>query len=350
MKLSEILIKKNNNLDIFRLLAASLVVYGHAGAIAPGSNWTDFVIYLVGFDYSGSLAVKTFFFLSGLVVTNSLLHNSDIPRFIINRAFRIFPALIAVVFISAILIGPVVSSLPFHQYFADGTVYSYIGDNVIFKTAYILPGVFDDNPYPSAVNGSLWSLAYEVALYIGLLVLYFIGIFKSRIALFALFFLFLLDSLIGNQLLFTYRPANHEIDYLLPCFAIGVMFACFKESLSINVFSVVFFLVGFLYFKGTIIQAYCFYVFLFVSILYMASRSWLIRFKPSKDLSYGIYLWGFVIQQTMIYWFPGQGTATNALASLAATFVIAWGSWHFIEKPAVQLGYRLVESLRVRVN
>ena len=350
MKLSEVLIKNNNNLDIFRVVAASLVVYGHAGAIAPGSNWTDFVIYLVGFDYSGSLAVKTFFFLSGLVVTNSLVNNSDIPGFIVNRAFRIFPALIAVVLISAILIGPLLSSLSFHQYFTDGEVYSYIVNNIMFKTTYILPGVFNDNPYPSAVNGSLWSLAYEIALYIGLLALYFIGIFKSRIALFALFFLFLLDPLISNKLLFTYRPVNHEIDYLLPCFAIGAMFACFKEHLSINMFSVLFLLFGFLYFKGTIIQAYCFYVFLFVSILYLSSRSWFIRFKPSKDLSYGVYLWGFVIQQTLIYCFPGQGPATNALASLVVTFVIAWGSWHFIERPAIQLGHRLAQSIRARVN
>ena len=350
MKLNEILVKKNNNLDIFRVVAASLVVYGHAGAIAPGSSWTDFVIYIVGFDYSGSLAVKTFFFLSGLVVTNSLLNKSDIPSFIISRVFRIFPALIAVVLISALLIGPVLSSLSFHQYFTNGGVYSYIANNIMFKTAYILPGVFNDNPYPTAVNGSLWSLAYEMALYIGVLALYFIGIFKSRIAVFALFFLFLLDPLIGNKLLFTYRPINHEIDYLLPCFAIGAMFACFKEYVSINMFSVLFFLGGYFYFKGTIVQAYCFYIFMFVSILYLASRSWVIRFKPSKDLSYGIYLWGFVIQQTLIYYFPGQGTATNAFASLAVTFVIAWGSWHFIERPAIQLGYRLAQSVRTRLD
>ncbi|WP_370600237.1 acyltransferase family protein [Pseudomonas nitroreducens] len=73
MLLSNVLRKENNNLDIFRVVAAVMVIYGHAYALLPVEGQRDIVGKLLVFDYSGSLAVKIFFFLSGLVVTNSLI-------------------------------------------------------------------------------------------------------------------------------------------------------------------------------------------------------------------------------------------------------------------------------------
>lgn len=87
MKLSELLKKENNNLDVFRLVAACMVIYGHAYAVVPQAGYVDVVARLLGHDYSGSLAVKIFFFLSGLVVTNSLLHKRDVLHFAIARFF-----------------------------------------------------------------------------------------------------------------------------------------------------------------------------------------------------------------------------------------------------------------------
>jgi peptidoglycan/LPS O-acetylase OafA/YrhL len=85
MLLQEILRKENNNLDIFRVIAAMMVIYGHAYAILPSSGPGDILTGLLGFDYSGSLAVKIFFFLSGLVVTNSLLTKRNLLQFLIAR-------------------------------------------------------------------------------------------------------------------------------------------------------------------------------------------------------------------------------------------------------------------------
>jgi peptidoglycan/LPS O-acetylase OafA/YrhL len=65
MKLSEILNKQANNLDIFRILASCMVIYGHAYSLSPQVGKVDITASLLGFDYSGSLAVKIFFFLTG---------------------------------------------------------------------------------------------------------------------------------------------------------------------------------------------------------------------------------------------------------------------------------------------
>ncbi len=73
MTLSQCLTRRNNNFDLLRLIAACAVIVGHAHALVPNDASPDAVLSLLGFDYSGSLAVKFFFFLSGLVVTNSLI-------------------------------------------------------------------------------------------------------------------------------------------------------------------------------------------------------------------------------------------------------------------------------------
>ena len=73
MRLAEILPRGANNLDLFRIIAAAMVIFGHAYALVPVSGQSDPLAQWLGFDSSGSLAVKVFFLLSGLVVTNSLL-------------------------------------------------------------------------------------------------------------------------------------------------------------------------------------------------------------------------------------------------------------------------------------
>ena len=116
MRLSDLLQRDNNNLDIFRLIAAALVIYGHAYAIAPQEGHSDVLVHLLGYDYSGSLAVKLFFFLSGLVVTNSLLHKRDVAQFVMARFFRIWPALLVVTALCALVLGPLVTALPLADY------------------------------------------------------------------------------------------------------------------------------------------------------------------------------------------------------------------------------------------
>ncbi|EBO0298771.1 acyltransferase, partial [Salmonella enterica] len=78
MLLSSYLKRDNNNLDLVRIIAACMVIYGHAYAISPQVGKDDIIHQLIGFDYSGSLAVKIFFFVSGLVVTNSFFSKRNI--------------------------------------------------------------------------------------------------------------------------------------------------------------------------------------------------------------------------------------------------------------------------------
>jgi peptidoglycan/LPS O-acetylase OafA/YrhL len=164
VKLSDVLEKKNNNFELIRIVCACMVIIGHSGAITGEKEHTDLVAYILQFDYSGSLAVKFFFFLSGLVVTNSLMANPELWRFMIARIARIFPALAVVMSVSAWILGPVVTVLPVSQYFSDGDTFKYIYNNVFLHSNFNLPGAFWHNPR-NAVNGSIWTIPMEFFCY-----------------------------------------------------------------------------------------------------------------------------------------------------------------------------------------
>jgi peptidoglycan/LPS O-acetylase OafA/YrhL len=346
MTLSELLKKDNNNLDLFRLMAAAMVIYGHAYAIAPQAGHTDVVLRWLGHDYSGSLAVKLFFFLSGLVVTNSLLDKKDAVQFVVARFFRIVPGLAWVVLCSALVLGPLATTLPADQYWASPQVMAYVWDNVRLQTNYVLPDVFAANPHPAAVNGSLWTLPYEVGAYMGLMAVFLVGVFRQRWLVCLVFVLVVLDPVLGNKLLFTWRPEHREVDYLLPCFAVGGLLAYFKNDISVDVKLVLGWLLLAVAFRPHAYGFLVFYVAVFLTMVWVSGQSWFVRLKPSSDLSYGVYLWGFPVQQALVYWWPEAGLRVNQVAALVLSLACAWVSWHVVERRGMALGQRVLRMVQ----
>lgn len=154
--LSAILQKENNNFDLLRLLAAIAVIYAHSFVLADAQGHKDIFISLSkGLSDSGSFAVKFFFFLSGMLVTNSLLSSQNIKKFIIARFFRIYPAFIVVILSGALVFAPLVTTMPLYDYFTHEMVWDYVRHGARLKIEFNLPGVFETNVYKNAVNGSI---------------------------------------------------------------------------------------------------------------------------------------------------------------------------------------------------
>ncbi|WP_196806563.1 acyltransferase family protein [Methylobacter luteus] len=346
MKLEEILNKEKNNLDIFRVIAACMVIYGHAYPLSPEAGQIDIVRRLVRFDYSGSLAVNIFFFLSGLVVTNSLLEKRNLIQFVISRIFRIWPALFITVFISAFILGPVLTKLPINEYFGSGDAFRYFYKSLILNYQLSLPGVFVDNPWKNSVNGSLWTISYEVSAYLIVLSLFMVGLFKSKILPLILFLVILIDPLLGNKLLFTWLPHKHHINMLAPCFAFGSILAFYKDQISINFFLILGAWLLFYLFRNCGYKFYFLYYAIFVSIIYIASLDFVIKLKPKSDISYGIYLWGFPVQQILASYFHEYGVLFNQVSALCISIILGFISWHLIEKRCISLGAKLGRKFR----
>src|SRR5438046_7505696 len=113
---------RDNNFNLVRLFAAGLVLVSHSWPLTatPGEPLERFA------DFSlGHLGVDVFFVVSGFLVTGSLLARSTLGAFLRARALRIFPALVASAFGTALVIGPLVTQLPLGRYFAAWGTWRY---------------------------------------------------------------------------------------------------------------------------------------------------------------------------------------------------------------------------------
>lgn len=334
MLLDKILNPHNNNFDIFRLLAAMLVIYGHAPAFVSSPGPADFVYRLVGFDYSGSLAVKFFFMLSGLLVTVSLMNRPYLGEFIIKRAARIFPGLIVCVAITVLIIGPLFTEIGVRDYFSHPETWSYlINNSFLYQLRWSLPGVFTDNN--AAVNGSLWTLPLEVVCYLFLAVFYVAGAWRHYLLGTALLVLIVCVSFFFPQ----YLPAiftGGEAHQLPGCFALGALMATYRHQLLVNCEKVTALWILYLLLSSTPLKALIFYVAMFYSFLFLSSTKVVVeKLKIPADPSYGVYIYGFVIQQMVAHVYPAQGVIFNQIASGFIALVIGLLSWVCIEKPAL---------------
>jgi peptidoglycan/LPS O-acetylase OafA/YrhL len=91
------------SLDGLRAVAIAVVVYGHAVATDGFPRWLDWPVH------DGSLAVRTFFVLSGFLITRLMLEEADrsgrmsLAGFYRRRAVRILPVLWAYLLFVAVL-------------------------------------------------------------------------------------------------------------------------------------------------------------------------------------------------------------------------------------------------------
>lgn len=167
-----------NAFDLLRLVAAFTVLVEHSwllvGAGFPllpeGSGTTI-----------GGIGLGIFFLTSGYLILDSWLADPSPHRFAARRALRIAPLFVVVVVISALVLGPLLSTLPTGAYFTDPGTWGYIGSNLsLFLMEFDLPGVFTDAPHSIAVNGSLWTIPIEVLCYLGILLLGVTGVARRR--------------------------------------------------------------------------------------------------------------------------------------------------------------------------
>jgi peptidoglycan/LPS O-acetylase OafA/YrhL len=114
----------------------------------------------------GTFAVQVFFAISGYLICGSALKGKFL-EFLIARCLRIYPALVVVIFSTCFFIGPLVSDLKTIDYFSAAESWKYFLKNrsMIFGARFDLPGVFLSSPLTGMVNGSLWTLPYELRMY-----------------------------------------------------------------------------------------------------------------------------------------------------------------------------------------
>ena len=342
--LSEAASGRKNNFNLIRIVAALAVLVSHSYPIASGPSTPDMLSPTLGISL-GEVAVDVFFITSGFLVTSSLASRQNTIEFLWARCLRIFPGLWVMLLLTAFLLGPAFSSLPTTEYFAAESIYRYLAKcgTLITGVSYELPGVFDRNPFPRAVNGSLWTMPYELKMYLMLAIVWLaLGIAKrNRRRWFnsAVVTLAAVSAVFVVADHFWSLPSRQFAHF---CYAFFIGAGAFvlrdRVTLSRRTFSALALAVAASSLnKDVFFVAYT--LFLPYLVLFLAYvPSGLVRaYNKLGDYSYGVYIYAFPVQQAIVAAAPGISVPQLVATACAITLLLAVASWHFVEVHALAL-------------
>lgn len=328
-----------NNFDALRLIGALLVFYSHQFAIS-GRPEPSF--------FNGGLGVVIFFSVSGFLVMNSWKRNPHVFLFLTKRFLRLWPGMAVAAIISACLIGPAVSNLSVTEYFASKDVPRYAG---ILVFSVREGNFFPTNPFPQ-LNGSLWTIPIEAGCYILLAISGGVRILKQRwtmplsLVVFAAFYVLVLGNDNGLRAYIEHTlklPLIRPYVYYGLVFLFGVSISCYGVSLlrgdraKILVIAAI---VGGLLLMLRSEPELALLLAMPIVVISVGVRSWPILRDAGHfgDFSYGIYLYAWPVQQTVV-WILGKSTPYFVLFSFSflITALLAFLSWHLVEKHALKL-------------
>jgi len=322
---------RNNSFDLIRHLAALMVLVSHHYVLA-GMNEP----VIQGYNSLGGVAVLCFFAISGLLITLSYLNAASLQDYLVKRVARIFPALIVCSFVMTYVAGAFFASdyVSGKEALIDFLRISAFGRATIDE-------ITSDFVFSESFNGSLWTLKIEFAFYILLALV--LTLYRKAMMPWTLLLLFCIATyVLGNY------PMNALAQKLLAYCAAGIAFfagsliAFYKDRFS-GVRT-----------KAITLVACCLLVFaslgtsmvwvlatlgislatLSLGLLYVDKN-----IRGRFDISYGMYLYAFPVQQlvinkTQLAFFPSMAVSTVIVISLATL------SWLLIERPVLALAHR----------
>lgn len=333
---------RGNNFDTFRLIAASSVLFSHAFLISAGHENDEPFKKLLGEGYVlGFYGVVIFFIISGYLITKSWFNTANGFGFVLKRFLRIYPGLTICVVLSALVVAPVFSDGELLNYFTSWKYYDYIIENISLRwyNGWMIPGVFFygaklDFSLGSIINGSLWTIREEVVCYLLVLLLGLLRVLNlwTSVAILAasvVGFYLQLDSLL-------WPFASFKV---LPAFSAGMTLYFVHRQVGLSGIGV------YLCFLALVILAYLGHTLIALSIfgayilVYLAVSPSVYMGNAARygDMSYGVYLYGWPVEQCVRYGL-GDGATWWSVFGLALpiSFACGWLSWHLVERPTLR--------------
>lgn len=246
------------------------------------------------------------------------------------------------------VLGPAVTRADVGPYLHNaGTIGYFLHNASMTPVTHFLPGVFLRNPDAGDVNGSLWTLPYEVFLYATLVVLGISGGFRNRRMVLMLFCALLVIYQLGVASS-TLHLASAEFDgldgldlvRLAALFYGGTLLFMFGDRVALSrtwAWCAVVLLAA----AAVVAMPILAILALPYLIVYLGTRSSRLGRTVHRfgDPSYGIYIYAFPVQQTLIL---AAGATANPwlifAASLALVVPLGYLSWTLIERPASRWG------------
>jgi peptidoglycan/LPS O-acetylase OafA/YrhL len=334
-------VDRANNLDAIRLVLALLVIFSHSYPLLLGRGHPDPLRTVVKYEGLAGTAVGLFFAISGMLIVRSWEHTGNVVRYVWKRMLRIYPALIAASLFSVFVVG--IPAIINGWYPPPARVLL----RAVKLMEPVAPPIFSANPFPNSVNGSLWTIRYEVLCdaFVAL------GLFKYRwtaLGAFLVSYLIYLPISLGVPVPHYTIPHVGDIQRaavlasLATFFCAGAVLYRYRQVVRYTN-------------RGIAISLWVLLLsiplHLYAAVLPIAATylMFAVAFHPRVpfprygrygwgDLSYGTYVYAFPIQQLLVWRF---GSVLNPwtlfVLSVLLVLPVAFASWHWLEGPALRL-------------
>lgn len=329
--------RRDNNFGSLRLLFAALVVVAHAPELTDGSRAREPLTRLFGTLSFGELAVDGFFLVSGYLIVGSYARSRSVGDYLWRRIRRIYPGFVVASLVSLVVVAPL----------AGGDLFALDPLRAVSRILRLqvpeVPGAFAGQPNP-ALNGAMWSIAYEFRCYLLVAVLGLLGLLRHRgayLAILIVFGLLLLarPDLSGPRLLRSLVGDPGEAVRLAAAFLCGGAFHVFADRIPLTrrgaglaAVLLVLALPSPALAEPALLVLGGYLTFWF-ALAVPANRISLATNRT--DPSYGLYLYAWPVQNLMVAGFPGLSPVWSGLATFAAAGLLGIVSWHLVERPAL---------------
>lgn len=334
-----------NNFDFLRFLLAVLVIFSHSFLLAGQGGQEPLSLLTRRQTYLGEIAVDGFFAISGYLITASWLRSRSVWGYFQKRALRIYPGFLVVSLLCAFIVGPLGADSA-AAYFHGFPFFSFLRHALLLDKL-DLPPTFLYSAVPGQVNGSLWTIKIEFECYLLVAALGLAQVFRVRQVPLAL-----LVAALGLELLTLAPHARHSLSesaaghlQFFSAFPVGMVFFLYRDRIVYRPLllagaALVLAAGSYFFWLQAILALPLVYVLMYAAF----SRSAVLHdFGRKRDLSYGLYLYGWPVQQLLAPYFSGPHSSGPlapyllTLTVLPPALACAWASWHFVEKPSLRL-------------
>jgi peptidoglycan/LPS O-acetylase OafA/YrhL len=335
VKLGQAFDPRHNALNAWRLILATGVIFWHSFPLTGRTISYEPVVRLLSEAW-----VDGFFTVSGFLITASWMRRPHLKEFWTARVLRIFPGLWVCLLVIAFVIAPIAAAIQ-HRSIPMSSEVAYVLYNAVMFPYYVgINGTPIGVPWPGVWNGSLWTLLFELLCYIAVCVLGILGLLKRRWVIPVLFVL----AVAWCGWVSYPTAALQTIPQMLARFAVvflaGALLYQFQDKVPAR-WSLVALSVAIVVASG-LLQNYRVIAALPLAYAIIVSGALIRNVQLRNDLSYGVYIYAFPIQQLL---------ATCGLARLdpfvffaiatAATVPLAALSWFLVERHAMSLKRRI---------
>jgi peptidoglycan/LPS O-acetylase OafA/YrhL len=339
-KLDHVFDPRNNALNAWRLTLATGVILVH--------SYLFIRHHLSANPLLNAGWVDGFFAISGFLITGSWLNKPKPRTYFAARALRILPGLWACLIVIAFIFAPATGTV---------TLSSQIGFVLIHGALVPFPNDIDGTPaahFP-IWNGSLWTLLFEALCYALVAGLGIVGLLNRWFTSVALAATLTWAALLPPERFFqdmieSERPIGSatftlliqvETARLLTMFLAGALLYQFRNKIPANwtlvAISTVIVACSMLLPDYRLLGAVPLAYVLIVSGALVRHK----RLRLRTDLSYGVYIYAFPLQQLLLLVGLSVHPLLFAAISTVTTLPAAALSWFLVEKPALTLKSRL---------